>query len=317
MKILVLFESKNDSIKTASLETVGAVSSFGEVHGAIVGPCADTSVASSSGVAKVFHLQHPALEKFAPEAHASALKTLVEKEGYDWVFGAATVYGKDLLPRLAASLNVAMASDVVAIEQNGEDFTFSRPVYAGKVIQKVKITGKKPGIASFRPNVFPAPAASGSAEVATVDGLNPVSFSEVKETKQGEGSASVDLSEAQTVISGGRSLKNGENFKLLHDLAAILPNSAVGASRAAVDAGYVPHNMQVGQTGKTVSPQLYLAFGISGAIQHLAGMRSSKIIVAINTDENAPIFQKADYGIVGDLFEIAPLMAKELKEALG
>lgn len=313
MKILVYAEHDQGTYKGSVFEALGKLSEHGDVEAVVCGEAPDPKSLGAYGAKKVHVLKDDQLKSFTSEGYSQAIAQLVEKESFNWVFAAASTQGKDLMPRLAARLDGAMASDVTGLEKEGDGFQFTRPIYAGKVIQKVKFKGDAPKCVTIRPNVFPVGEASGSdAEVQEHSDLSLDIKSKVIEIKEGEQSGALDLTEARVVISGGRSLKNGENFKILWDLSEKIEGSTVGASRAAVDAGFAPHSMQVGQTGKTVSPQLYIAFGISGAIQHLAGMRTSKTIVAINTDENAPIFQKADYGIVGDLFEIAPLMTKAL-----
>ena len=229
---------------------------------------------------------------------------------------AASATGKDLAPRVAATLGVALAADATDVAVEGGKVVVTRPIYAGKALLKVKLT-TQPAVVSLRPNVFTPverPKA-GAAQAVSVDA--PAGRVTVKEIKAAEAGA-LDVAEAPIVISGGRGLKEPANFKLLEELArAFGGKAAVGASRAVVDAGWRPHADQVGQTGKTVSPSLYIAVGISGAIQHLAGMRTSKTIVAINKDKDAPIFKVADYGIVGDLFEIVPKLAEEIRKLHG
>jgi electron transfer flavoprotein alpha subunit len=228
------------------------------------------------------------------------------------LFGA-TVLGRDLSARTAARCGASLFTDCTELAWSNGALRVKRPVYSGKVVLELESSAALQ-MASIRPNVFAAASAGGSAEVVDV----PVSIAEgdirgrVKETVR-TSSGKKDLTEAEVIVSGGRSLKSAENFKILEELAEAL-GATVGASRAAVDAGYAPHSMQVGQTGKVVNPKLYVAVGISGAIQHLVGMRTSKVIVAINKDENAPIFQKADYGVVGDLFEFVPRLTEELKK---
>jgi electron transfer flavoprotein alpha subunit len=230
------------------------------------------------------------------------------------VLFAATATGKDLAPRAAARLGVGLASDVTALALEGGAVVATRPVYAGKVLQKVRVTGA-PALVSVRPNTFQAPAQQ-QGKSAPVESVAVPAFEQrvtVKEVKAPP-KAALDVAEASVVVSGGRGLKEPANFKLLEDLSEALGNCAVGASRAVVDAGWRDHGAQVGQTGKTVSPSLYIAVGISGAIQHLAGMRTAKTIVAINKDKDAPIFKVADYGVVGDLFEILPRLTDEVRK---
>jgi len=225
--------------------------------------------------------------------------------------------GKDFLPRLATKFDAGLASDVVNINFDGGSFAGTRPLFAGKCLAKVELTGPKPHFVSIRPNALgmtqdPASGAGNAQDVSASAGDVRATIKEIIKAA----SSKVDLTEANIIVSGGRAMKNAENFKILEQMADVI-GATVGASRAAVDSGFAPHAMQVGQTGKTVAPTLYIACGISGAIQHLAGMRTSKVIVAINTDPDAPIFTKADYGIVGDLFTIVPIMTEEFKKLLG
>jgi electron transfer flavoprotein alpha subunit len=225
---------------------------------------------------------------------------------------SATSTGKDLAPRVAARVKQGCATDVTVLSVDGGKIIATRPVYAGKALQQVRLNGL-PAIVSIRPNTFAvvANARAGTQETVAVPAFT--ARVKVKEIKAAA-TATLDVAEAPVVISGGRGLKEPVNFKLLEDLAAAFGNAAVGASRAVVDAGWREHGAQVGQTGKTVSPGLYIAVGISGAIQHLAGMRTAKVIVAINKDKDAPIFKVADYGLVGDLFEILPRFTEEVKK---
>ena len=250
-----------------------------------------------------------------PEGCAAAIAERAKSGGYGTVVFAATATGRDLAPRVAARLGVGMATDVTDVAVEGAAVVATRPVYAGKALQKVRVTAK-PAVVSVRPNVFIADAAASQVKPETLAVAAPgrVVVREIKAAPAGM----LDVAEAQIIISGGRGLKEPANFKVLEDLArAFGARAAVGASRAVVDAGWRPHADQVGQTGKTVSPSLYIAVGISGAIQHLAGMRTSKVIVAINKDKDAPIFKVADYGVVGDLFEIVPKLAEEVRKLHG
>ena len=264
------------------------------------------------GVAKVVALENPALKNYLADAHAQALAELVKSTNAETVLATATAMGKDLMPRLAARLGVAMASDVVAF---GDDGTFIRPMYAGNALATVDLTGPVK-VVTVRATAFDSAKPAGAAapvEKAAAK-LDPaslkmefVSFNETKSDRP-------QLTEARIVVSGGRGLKSGENFKTVLEPLVDELGAAMGASRAAVDAGFVPNDLQVGQTGKVVAPELYVAVGISGAIQHLAGMKDSKVIVAINKDEEAPIFNVADYGLVGDLFKVVPELAEEVKK---
>ena len=266
------------------------------------------------GASKVHVASNALLKNYSSEAYSKAVAQILKAGSPDIILGSHTPTGRDFLPRVAAKLGVGLASDCTQLSFDGNKIKARRPIYAGKVLVDVEFAGTGPVFATVRPNALgaPKPDASKSAEIIqeTVD--LGILKTKVLEIAKGS-SARPDVTEAAVVVSGGRSLKSAENFKILEDLADVL-GAAVGASRAAVDAGLRSHRDQVGQTGKVVSPTLYIACGISGAIQHLAGMRSSKVIVAINTDPECPIFQAADYGIVGDLFAIVPLLTQELKK---
>jgi electron transfer flavoprotein alpha subunit len=320
--ILVFGEVRGGVLKPLTREIVAAAAELsgaggGPVSVALVGDGLDDAVksASSLSVGKVFVAKSPELASYSSEGYATALKAIVEQSGADTVLFAATSMGRDLSARAAARCDAALFTDCTEVSLSDGAFRIKRPVYSGKVVLEAEATAPL-RFASIRPNIY-APAAEGSgAEVVnvavTIDaGSIHGRVKEVQATSGGK----KDLTEAEVIVSGGRSLKSGDNFKILQDMADAL-GASVGASRAAVDAGYVPHSMQVGQTGKVVNPKLYIAVGISGAIQHLVGMRTSKVIVAINKDENAPIFQQADFGIVGDLFEVVPLLTEEFKKLL-
>ncbi len=264
------------------------------------------------GTSKVIALEHAALKNYLADAHAQALAALAKKEGVEFVIATATAIGKDLFPRLAARLGAPMASEIVTINDDG---TFVRPMYAGNALASVELDGPIK-VLTVRGTAFDAakPAASAAPvekQAAEIDaGALKMEFVAFNATK----SDRPQLTEARIVVSGGRGLKSGENFKTVLEPLVDEMGAAMGASRAAVDAGFVPNDLQVGQTGKVVAPELYVAVGISGAIQHLAGMKDSKIIVAINKDEEAPIFNVADYGLVADLFKAVPEMAAEVKK---
>jgi electron transfer flavoprotein alpha subunit len=280
------------------------------------GPVQGTDQIGKFGADKVVTLTNAAFGKYAPEGYAQAIAERVKQGGYRAVVFAASATGKDLAPRVAAKLGVGVAADLTDLAADGGAILVTRPVYAGKALLKVKVTAQ-PAVLSLRPNVFTPverPKA-GTAESIAVDvAASRVTVREVKPALAG----TLDVAEAQIIISGGRGLKEPANFKVLEELAkAFGGQAAVGASRAVVDAGWRAHADQVGQTGKTVSPSLYIAVGISGAIQHLAGMRTSKVIVAINKDKDAPIFKIADYGVVGDLFEIVPRLTEEIRKLHG
>lgn len=316
-KVLVFTETTDSDVKSVTLEILGKLSGQ-EVHVAAIGelPEEGKKKLAEYGAANIHVLKGDGLDKYTPEGYANALKGFIEKGSYDYVFAGATSLAKDLMPRLSSMFDAGMASDVVNFLFEGETFRGTRPLFAGKVLAKVEVEGPKPHFVTIRPNALGMPESPSSAagtvseEAAAAGEIRAA----IKEIVKGA-SEKLDLTEANIIVSGGRAMKNAENFKILEEMADVL-GATVGASRAAVDSGYAPHSMQVGQTGKTVSPSLYIACGISGAIQHLAGMRTSKVIVAINTDPDAPIFTKADYGIVGDLFKIVPIMTEELKKIL-
>ncbi len=271
-----------------------------------------TSQLGTHGIAKAVLLEHADLKAYTTEGYANALYNYLSKQSPAAIVIGATDQGKDLLPRLAAKFKVGFAGDCVSFTSSGGKWAARRPVYAGKCTKNVEFL-KSPAVFSVRPNVLPLGTPTEKSAEAQKVAAAPGNIRAKLVSVTASGEKKIDLTEADVIISGGRSLKNAENFKILRDCAAVI-GAAVGASRAAVDAGYAPHDMQVGQTGKTVSPKLYIACGISGAIQHLAGMRTSKIIVAINKDPEAPIFQRADYGLVGDLFEIVPALAEAFKQ---
>jgi electron transfer flavoprotein alpha subunit len=252
-----------------------------------------------------------AFANYAPDGHAATAAAVAKAGGYGAVLVAATATGKDLAPRLAAALDAPLATDVTALAVAGGKVTATRPVHAGKAIQQLVLDAPV-AVVSVRPNTWVSGTAGKAGAVVKTQAVEAarVVVREVKAAAQGN----LDVAEASIVVSGGRGLKGPEHFALIEGLAKAL-GGAVGASRAVVDAGWRPHAEQVGQTGKTVSPQLYIAVGISGAIQHLAGMKTAKVIVAINKDKDAPIFQVADYGIVGDLFEIVPRLTEEMAKA--
>jgi len=309
MSTLVIAEHDNGSLKGATLNAVTAAQAMGAdidvlVAGANCGAAADAA-AKVAGVSKVLVADNAAYEHQLAE-NVSLLIADVGA-GYDNIIAPATTNGKNIMPRVAALLDVAQISDILSVESAD---TFKRPVYAGNVIATVQTSDAKKVI-TVRTTAFDAAAAEGGS--ATVEALDSVHDAGISSFVGEEVAVSdrPELTAAPVVISGGRGMQNGENFKLLDGIADKL-GAAIGASRAAVDAGFVPNDMQVGQTGKIVAPDLYIAVGISGAIQHLAGMKDSKVIVAINKDEDAPIFQVADYGLVADLFEALPELEAKL-----
>ncbi len=269
-----------------------------------------------TGVAAILTADAEPLGKYNALKYARALTALLQKADPQIVLLAASFMGRDLAPRVAMRLGAGLATDCIELDVDATGaLVVKRPIYAGKALSRVHFNPSKPQIASVRPNTFAMPAGGGAkAERAAVTYTpDPADDRQVTKEIARTGGGEKDVTEAAIVVSGGRSLKNAENFKIIADLAHAL-EGAVGASRAACDAGYQPHSRQVGLTGKTVTPQLYIACGISGAIQHLAGMRGSRRIVAINTDPEAPIFKVTDYGIVGDLFQVVPFITEEVKK---
>jgi electron transfer flavoprotein alpha subunit len=307
MSVLVLVEHDGSAIKDATLATVTAATKLGEVHALVLGADSVAQAAARiAGVGKVLTASGPGLEHQLPEAAAPVIAKLME--GYDAFLAPATTTGKNIAPRVAALLDVMQISDVLTIE--GAD-TFTRPIYAGNAIATVK-SGDAKKVLTVRTTGFDkAPADGGSASVEQIDAEQDSGGSEFVSLEASE-SERPELTSAGVIVSGGRALGSSDQFHALIDPLADKLGAAVGASRAAVDAGYAPNDYQVGQTGKIVAPNVYIAIGISGAIQHLAGMKDSKTIIAINKDEEAPIFQVADIGLVGDLFKIVPELTEKL-----
>ncbi len=310
MTTLVIAEHNNSALQASTLNTIAAAKALGnDIHVLVAGSNASSVAEQASnvdGVKKVLHAEDGALEHTLAETLANVVVKVAE--GYTHILAPATTYGKNFLPRVAAKLDVQMISDIIAVESAD---TFKRPIYAGNAIATVQ-SDDAVKVITVRATAFdPVAAEGGSAVVESVD-FGDAAFDKAsfvgQELTQSE---RPELTAARVIISGGRGMQSGDNFHMLEEIADKL-GAAVGASRAAVDAGFVPNDYQVGQTGKIVAPELYIAVGISGAIQHLAGMKDSKVIVAINKDEEAPIFQVADYGLVADLFKVLP----ELKEAL-
>jgi electron transfer flavoprotein alpha subunit len=312
MSILVIAEHDNSSLKQATLSVIAAAKVIGGnidvlVAGENVGAIAEAA-AKADGVNKVMVADNAVYGHFLGENLSQLIVELAE--GYTHILAAAGSTGKDTMPRVAALLDVAQISDIIRVEAPD---TFVRPIYAGNAIATIK-SSDSVKVITVRPTGFdPVAAEGGSASVEQLDMVKDAGLSAFVSEQKAK-SDRPDLASAGIVVSGGRGMQNGENFKMLEQIADLM-GAAVGASRAAVDAGFVPNDMQVGQTGKIVAPQLYIAVGISGAIQHLAGMSDSKVIVAINKDEEAPIFQVADYGLVADLFEAIPKLEEELKKA--
>ena len=308
MSILVFAEHDNSTLKADTLKTVAAAQAIGgDIHLLVAGSnCQSVAQEATkvNGVSKVIVADNAAYEHQLAE-NISLLVTELSGD-YDHILATALTTGKNFMPRVAALLDVAQVSDIIAVESAD---TFVRPIYAGNAIATVQSLDSKKVI-TVRPTGFDAVATDGNAEIIALDTVTDAGISAHVSDELSE-SERPDLGAVGVVISGGRGMQNGDNFKLLEGIADKL-GAAIGASRAAVDAGFVPNDMQVGQTGKIVAPDLYIAVGISGAIQHLAGMKDSKIIVAINKDAEAPIFQVADYGIVADLFDVLPELEGKL-----
>ncbi len=316
-KVLVFIEQRNGQIKKASLEAAKAGSDIASKYGCEViavtigNEISDSSKVGNYGVNKLVHFKNENLVNYSSSAYGSIIADFAKEIGADILIFGNTALGKDLSPKVAVKLDAGIAMDCVNFDLDGDDILVTRPVYAGKALINVKLKSANK-IFTVRPNVYNVGDLSdNNAEVEIKEVVEPNLSAKVVEIKKSEGK--LDVAEAEVIVSGGRGLKGAEHFHLVEELADAF-GAAVGASRAVVDAGWRPHSEQVGQTGKTVSPTLYVALGISGAIQHLAGMRSSKYIVAINKDKDAPIFQVADYGITGDVFEVVPALTEEIKK---
>lgn len=316
-KVFVIAEQRDGRLKKSTFELVGASSSAGnETHVILLGEGVEglAKELGTYGAAQVHLVQNAALKFYTAEAYSQAVVQVLKGGSPDIVLASHSPTGRDLMPHVAAKLGVGLASDCTQLTFEGANIKVRRPVYAGKATAEVEFVGAGPRLATVRPNALGAPKADAAKTAEVINVTVDLGSLKTKVTDVVKGSSGrPDVTEASIVVSGGRSLKSAENFKMLEDLADVL-GAAVGASRAAVDAGFRPHRDQVGQTGKVVSPSLYIACGISGAIQHLAGMRTSKVIVAINTDPEAPIFQVADYGVVGDLFTVVPVLKDEFKK---
>jgi electron transfer flavoprotein alpha subunit len=322
-RVLVFVEVRGGEIKKGALEALGlgkrlAAEGGGTMAAVAVGKnfAPLIPVIAGRGASAVYTAEGDALELYAVEPYTAAVVRAAERAGAGTILFSATAMGKDLAPRVAARTGSAYLADVVEAKVEGDRLVVTRPLYAGKALFRLGAPAAK-AVVSARPNVFPAGggAAGGQAETAAID-VSDVPVRARTVSFHGAQQETVDVAEADIIVSGGRGLKGPENFPLVFELAKAL-GAGVGASRAVVDAGWIDHDHQVGQTGKTVSPTLYIACGVSGAIQHLAGMRTSKCIVAVNKDADAPIFKVADYGLVGDVFEILPRLTEEVRKAKG
>lgn len=319
--VLAFAEQRDGQVGGSAREAVSTAARLagslgGSAHALVLGAPGISEYGGDLGRfgAEVVHVgEHEALGDYNPEAYAAVVTERVRDGGYDAVIFPATTLGKDLAPRVAASLDVPLAADVTGLDAEDGKISIVRPMYSGKAFAHLE-ADSSPVLVSIRPNVFHASESDAAGQVETfTPELDPQSFRVRVLERKGTEDGQVDVSEAAIIVSGGRGMKDPENWGLLESLRdAIGSDAALGASRAVVDAGWRPHGEQVGQTGKTVAPKLYFAVGISGAIQHLAGMRTSQTIVAINKDADAPIFGVADYGIVGDLFDVLPRLTEEI-----
>jgi len=316
-KILVILEQRDGQIKKSGFEAASTAVNLAKelntiAEAVVIGDSiSNINDVSKYGIKKLTHLKNADLANYSSSGYTDSIVGFA-KDDYSFFILSNTALGKDLAPRLSVRLNAACVVDCIKLNVSGNEITLSRPIYAGKALVDVKFLGEKK-VVTLRPNVFKAQISEDSspAEIIVKEITEVNLRSRVTSIKKSEGK--LDVAEADIIVSGGRGMKGPENFHLIEELAEVL-GAAVGASRAVVDAGWRPHSEQVGQTGKTVSPSLYVACGISGAIQHLAGMSSSKYIVTINKDKDAPIFSVADYGITGDLFEIIPALTAEIKK---
>jgi len=322
--IFAFVESRGAELRKVGLEAVTAArmladkSDGGEVHALLLGPpgiAAKASQLGQYGADVVIAVEHAGLTNYNPEVATATAADRIKSGSYRAAIFSTSAQGRDLAPRVAARLGVSAVTDVLSFELEGDTVVVRHPVNIGKVIATLVISGS-PAVIAMRPNVItPAQNAKAGRVENAQPAVDPASTRvKVIETRQG-GGGKLDLAEAPVVVAGGRGLKAAENFKLVEDLALAFGNAAVGATRAVTDDGWRPHSDQIGQTGRLVSPELYIAVGISGAVQHLAGMRTSKTIVAVNKDKDAPIFKVADYGIVGDVFEVIPALTEAVREA--
>jgi electron transfer flavoprotein alpha subunit len=320
----VVAELKDGAARKITLEMLAEARRLADLAGQgqvallALGPLAagEAERMASHGADRILHVEGESLAAYGAETYAAGVQAAVVRAAPDALFLGATAQGKDLAPRLAGRLRVGLASDCTGFELRGQDLVARRPIFAGKAFGTVAWSAKRPRLATIRPNTFAplAPDPSRKAPVESVD-LPPVTArARVVGFEKSEGEM-LDLTEANIIVSGGRAMQGPENFEILRKLCKVL-GATLGASRAAVDAGWIDHSHQVGQTGKVVNPTVYFAVGISGAIQHLAGMSSSRTIVAINKDKDAPIFKIASYGIVGDLYQVVPLLTEEFQKAL-
>ncbi|WP_142827676.1 electron transfer flavoprotein subunit alpha/FixB family protein [Planococcus soli] len=318
-KVLVLGETREGALRNVSFEAIAAakkISGGGEVVGVLIGDSVADFGAElvAYGADRVITVEHPHLKSYTSDGYGQAFMAVVEQENPEGLVFGHTAVGKDLAPKIASKLQAGLISDVTNIEGEGDDAVFIRPIFSGKAFEKVKLKEGIDFITVRSNNIAPLERQERSGEVSSlsvdITNLRTIIKNVVRKSTEG-----VDLSEAKVIIAGGRGVKSAEGFEPLQELANLL-GGAVGASRGACDADYCDYSLQIGQTGKVVTPDLYIAAGISGAIQHMAGMSNSKVIVAINKDPEANIFKVADYGIVGDLFEVIPMLTEEFKKVM-
>lgn len=316
-KILAVLEQREGSLKKVSFESASVAVKLSkqlnlEVEAVVAGSeIGNLNEISKYGISKIIHLKNADFQNYSSSGYSEAISNYAKDKGASYIIIGNTAFGNDIAPRIAVKLNSACLVDCIDLNVEANEVIANRPVYAGKSIIKSKLKSEVK-IFTVRPNIFKAELSdAGQANIEVKEIASPNLKSKVVAYKKSEGK--LDVAEADIIVSGGRGMKGPEHFNLIESLADVL-GAAVGASRAVVDAGWRPHREQVGQTGKTVSPSLYVACGISGAIQHLAGMSSSKYIVAINKDKDAPIFSVADYGIAGDLFDVLPVLTEEIKK---
>jgi len=322
--VFAFAETRAGSLRKVALEAITGARQLadatggGEVHAMLAGPPGTAAAAerlAAHGADLAIVVEHPALELYSPDVLAATATTRIRGAGYRAAVFSGSAQGRDLAPRVAAGLGVSMAADVTHVVPSGDDMVVRHPGYTGKIIITLRLHGA-PAIVTLRPGAVSAVESRRAVRVEQASPAIDPGTARVSPVELIRGStAKLDLGDAPVIVSGGRGLKAAENFKLLEALADAFQNAAVGATRAVTDDGWRPHSDQIGQTGRLVSPDLYIACGISGAIQHLAGMRTSKTIVAINRDREAPIFKVADYGIVGDVLEIVPALTEAVKKA--
>ena len=323
MKVLAFLEQRDGVLKSSAQELLSTACEISggnpeQVAGLIIG-CGDSGVElckqlENFGSNLIYVVDDQKFSNFNVLQYSAALKSAIEDFKPDVVLGIASPMGRELFPRTSVKVHAGLLTDLIDLKVDGGELVGgTKPLYAGKILAKAQFKNCQIKMATLRPNIFPAKQSSGSATCKSLDVAlaNKVTLDAVQ-MRKGENNK-VDLTEATRIVSGGRAMGNADNFKILEQLAETF-GASVGASRAAVDSGYASHDMQVGQTGKTVNPSIYIACGISGSIQHMAGMKTSKVIIAINTDSDAPIFSIADYGIVADLFEAVPILTKKIAE---